>query len=513
MASKIKALLLSAFIALLSLGELPGTAFAAETATIHAQGKFSSGRIVISGAISSGADQWITLAAKGPTGKLLYIDQTTSGADGKFAFEFPRGDRGVYNFVVNGSGAGPYAGTISESSVEDPTDPTDPPVVQPGNGGSGDVGGRPDVWNVSAEQLAQLIAAAGHETVNIDLSAGIRELVLPPGAIAKLQGHALAFKQGDLAVRIGELSALFAGLTDSQLAGATVVFSAERAGTSDVPDSSRADLIFAGDSYHLKLFLRTSDGAELPFSGGTVIVELPYRSSADPAVLGIYRYNEESGQWEYRGGEVDAARHVVTTTLTGFSQYAVMSYDKRFADVPATHWAYAAIRTLSAKYVVFGENETRYAPAREVTRAEFAALLVRLLKLEASGLSAFDDVRSDDWFARDVAAAYEAGIVSGRTDKRFAPRDVITREEMAVMLARSFRPGADVGHSNVTFGDERSLSGWAAAAVRDLAERKLLAGDRQGNFNPKATLTRAEAAQAIYNLQQALAAGRVLPID
>jgi len=510
MVSKLAALLLSGFIALLLLGESPGMASAAETATIHAQGKFVSKSIVISGTISSGADQWITLAVNGPTGKLFYIDQTTSREDGKFAFEFPRGERGDYSFVVNGSGAGPYAGKIAESSGGGPTDP---PVVQPGNGGSGDADDPSAVWHVSAEQLDQRIAAANRGMVNIDLPEGIKELVLPPGAIAKLQGHALVFKQGDLAVRIGELSALFAGVADSRLAGSAVVFSVERVGTADAPDSSNADLIFPSDSYQLQLFIRTGEGLELPFTGGTVYVELPYGESADPALLGIYRYNPEKGKWEYRGGEVDADRRVVTADVSDFGHYAVMGYDKRFADVSATHWAYVAIRTLAAKYIVYGVNDMQYAPAREVTRAEFAALLVRLLKLEASGLSTFEDVRAEDWFAEDVAAAYEAGIISGRTNKQFAPRDVITREEMAVMLARSFRPGADVGHSNVTLGDERSLSGWAAAAVRDLVGRKLLVGDSRGNFNPQATLTRAEAAQAIYNLQQALANGRVLPIN
>lgn len=340
-------------------------------------------------------------------------------------------------------------------------------------------------------------------------------MILPSDAAAKLNGLALVFRQGDLAIRFDKLSAFLAGLSDDQLDGAAIVFSAERTDDGKAPGNFNANLSFAGDSYLLKLFVRTQSGAELPLSGRSAIVELPYRGSADPVVLGLYRYNTETASWTYMGGDAIAAKGVVAGGADSFNsgQYAIMSFDKRFADVPDTHWASQAIRGLAARSIVKGVSEAQYEPARKVTRAEFAALLVRLLKLEASELPTFADVRVNDWFAKDVAAAFKAVIIKGKTDRIFAPGDVITREEMAVMLARAYPVAAAGAQTRTSFKDERDISGWALEAVQAMASRKLLVGDRQGSFNPRATLTRAEAAQAIYNLQQQLVKDRAQTIN
>lgn len=117
MAKALRALLLAGTLLFLLIGESLGTAAAAGQAAIQAQGKFvASDRIVISGSITSGEGQWITLAVHEPSGKLFYINQTTSGAGGQFTFELPRGEQKTYTFSVNGSGADKYTGTIVEST-------------------------------------------------------------------------------------------------------------------------------------------------------------------------------------------------------------------------------------------------------------------------------------------------------------------------------------------------------------------------------------------------------------
>ncbi|RXJ02116.1 S-layer homology domain-containing protein, partial [Anaerobacillus alkaliphilus] len=102
-----------------------------------------------------------------------------------------------------------------------------------------------------------------------------------------------------------------------------------------------------------------------------------------------------------------------------------------------------------------------------------------------------------------VTAAYEAGIVFGRTATTFDPHATITREEMAVMLIRAYeyqaRNKVKVAQPS-TFNDRESVSSWAQAAVDAASQLGLLKGRGNNIFAPKAPMTRAESAQVIANL-------------
>jgi hypothetical protein len=71
---------------------------------------------------------------------------------------------------------------------------------------------------------------------------------------------------------------------------------------------------------------------------------------------------------------------------------------------------------------------------QSVTRAEFTALIVRALGLEATKEAGFQEVDSSEWYTEDVAAAYAAGIVSGRNSDVFAPLGETTRAESAQVI-------------------------------------------------------------------------------
>ncbi|MNJ48725.1 Endo-1,4-beta-xylanase A precursor [compost metagenome] len=116
----------------------------------------------------------------------------------------------------------------------------------------------------------------------------------------------------------------------------------------------------------------------------------------------------------------------------------MLEYNKTFADVREDHWAAQTIKIMSAMLIANGVSDTQFAPDRSITRAEFAALIVRVLGLDAEGASPFADVTAGDWFASSVAAAYQAGIVNGRTETAFAPNQTISREEMAAMIVRAY---------------------------------------------------------------------------
>ncbi len=94
------------------------------------------------------------------------------------------------------------------------------------------------------------------------------------------------------------------------------------------------------------------------------------------------------------------------------------------------------MRTLINKGIMSGYGNNVYLPDKEITRAEFATLVAKALQLPQAD-SNFNDVPKSYGLYDGVSRAFGAGIIKGRSPETFAPNDVITREEMAVMVKQA----------------------------------------------------------------------------
>ena len=225
--------------------------------------------------------------------------------------------------------------------------------------------------------------------------------------------------------------------------------------------------------------------------------------NADPDLVGLYRI-EEDGRLVYVGGTV--RNGAVVADLSQPGKYVALEYERNYDDVAEFHWAYPAIRTLSAKHVLQGVSADRFDPAGTLTRAQLIALIARVtgMKPQVSAPAAFEDVPDDAWYAEAVAAAYEADIVQGKSPTAFAPDDPVSREEAAVILIRTLvavtgRTPPAAGEA-FRYEDEDQISAWALEAVRQARAAGLMRGRADGTFAPGAVMTRAEGAQLIKNL-------------
>ncbi|HZG78219.1 MAG TPA: S-layer homology domain-containing protein, partial [Paenibacillus sp.] len=149
------------------------------------------------------------------------------------------------------------------------------------------------------------------------------------------------------------------------------------------------------------------------------------------------------------------------------------------------------------------------APEAKVTRAQFAALLVRALGLtERTGDGTFADVASGAWYAGAAEAASEAGLATGFEDGTFRPDAAITREQMAVMIGRAIEaagrqaPAASAEGALHAFGDASAISSWARSAVAASAEAGIVRGGADATFRPAGLATRAESAAMLKRLLQ-----------
>ena len=203
--------------------------------------------------------------------------------------------------------------------------------------------------------------------------------------------------------------------------------------------------------------------------------------------------------------ERDGASTTVIIKRTGNSIYAVVQLNKTFADIQG-HWAQADIERLASKMLVKGVSADRFAPERAVTRAEFAALLVRMLGLtETDGAPAFRDVRGTDWYAGAVATAAAAGLIEGYADGTFRPNAPITREQMAVLAKRAIdfvgaKRAAGASEALRRFADAAAISDWAQNAAAVVVSEGIMNGVSQDVFAPQAHVTRAQAAVMLKRL-------------
>ena len=176
----------------------------------------------------------------------------------------------------------------------------------------------------------------------------------------------------------------------------------------------------------------------------------------------------------------------------------------QFQDI-AGHWAQKAIVSAIEKGIFKGVTENSFAPERQMSRAEFITVLGRMSEQATMLREVpFKDVDANAYYAQHVAWGAALGLMKGFEDGTFRPEAKITREQAAVIFANYLKDKKLPEMAMTTFADEESISSWAKAAVKKAAALGLLKGKDGGKFAPKDLLTRAEMAQILDNLSQML---------
>ncbi|KZE78593.1 hypothetical protein AV654_02245 [Paenibacillus elgii] len=191
------------------------------------------------------------------------------------------------------------------------------------------------------------------------------------------------------------------------------------------------------------------------------------------------------------------------------SVYSVIWHPLAFKDVER-HWAQQAVNDMGSRLVVSGVSQGAFHPDQDITRAEFAAILIRGLGLKAKeGVQSFSDVERKDWFAGAVGTAYAYNLISGFEDGTFRPNEKITREQAMTIMARAMTITGLSAKTSPTsepllnsFADARTVSDWAKSGISDALQSGLLSGRSSTELAPKAFITRAEVAVIVRRLLQ-----------
>lgn len=182
-----------------------------------------------------------------------------------------------------------------------------------------------------------------------------------------------------------------------------------------------------------------------------------------------------------------------------------------FKDVKVNGWYSDAVAYAYDNSIFGGTSATTFAPDANMTRAMFVTVLGRMSGVEENkdATTVFTDVKKGQYYTGYVAWANKNGIVNGRTANTFAPNELITREEMCVMLVRYCEYELITLKTNPvvdSFADVTKFSKWSINQI-ETCRRTGLVGGKAVNANggalfvPKGNATRAEVATILYNLR------------
>ena len=204
----------------------------------------------------------------------------------------------------------------------------------------------------------------------------------------------------------------------------------------------------------------------------------------------------------------------ITVTAGGITKTIPVTLSVTYVhtDVPTDHWAYTAVEYCYDHGIVSGISTTEYGANYSICRRDFVLMLYNALgKPAVTGSSSFTDVDSSAYYAAAVTWASSNGLVSGVGEGRFAPDDLVTREQAATILHQampllglsSTEPDLSVLEQ---FADQGQIADYARPHMAALVSQGLLSGTGDG-LSPKGNLTRAEMAALLYRLLTAAEQG------
>lgn len=192
-------------------------------------------------------------------------------------------------------------------------------------------------------------------------------------------------------------------------------------------------------------------------------------------------------------------------TMPDDGYFSITNLHRAYGSLPfvdcQTHWAYSYIYYAYENGMVNGISAAEFSPNTLVSRAQIAVLLARLDGADDTKTYAhpYKDVEDGTWYSWAVGYLYSKGALKDQGDGLFGPDESITREQMVALTSKVF-PYSGTIWRPMNCGDRDQISTYALDAVDGLYNRNVINGDDKGNFNPGSTLTRGEFVTILYRL-------------
>ena len=264
------------------------------------------------------------------------------------------------------------------------------------------------------------------------------------------------------------------------------------------------------DQQNWAVDVKVSDGVDgvLPQSSITVAMN----GDAGQALEG---YDTRNGTFRYYlpgPGETQEATRVTVTAVDASGNIGRASVDidpsgvdHKFNDI-SDYWAADYVDFLYNADITTGYSDGSFRPNQNISRAQFAVMLYRYLKLDENQYAnvslPFADLGSIPAYAIPaVKALYAEGVITGSEKNGqlyFNPGSSLTRAQAAAMIGRTQAKGYAL--ADLTFTDSAQIPAYAAYYIRAMVGQGVINGYSDGSFKPHSNITRGQMAKILYNL-------------
>lgn len=187
------------------------------------------------------------------------------------------------------------------------------------------------------------------------------------------------------------------------------------------------------------------------------------------------------------------------------SMLTVSSSVYAFSDVD-NHWAKDSIEKLSQINIVKGYEDNTFRPDKNMTRAEVATIINRLIGAQKESLKYIPDLDRQSWYSSEIRKSVQTGVIMGDENGYVRPTSYVTREEVVTMLSRAFYVS---GNTTLTenYVDKEEISKWSKDYFATFVNYKYIMGYEDETIRPKAYITRSEFVTLLGRMFNTIAVG------
>ncbi|HHW66605.1 S-layer homology domain-containing protein [Defluviitalea raffinosedens] len=172
-------------------------------------------------------------------------------------------------------------------------------------------------------------------------------------------------------------------------------------------------------------------------------------------------------------------------------------YASAFSDIKG-HWAEETIQSWIDQGLIGGYPDGTFKPKQDITRAEFMSLVNGAFGYKEGTTINYGDVSEEAWYYQAVSVASAAGYIGGYPDNTMKPKNPITRQEVAKIVATIKGLTVDESGTN-SFSDSLAMPAWSKGLIGAVVQEGFMSGYPDGSFKPSNNITRAEAVVTLNN--------------
>lgn len=195
-------------------------------------------------------------------------------------------------------------------------------------------------------------------------------------------------------------------------------------------------------------------------------------------------------------------RKAIITGLVSVSLLTANSFAE-FDDVKVSDWYYSAVNYVKESNIFSGTSENMFEPKNNMTRAMLVQVIFNMAGKPTCEKAIMDDVEAGKWYENAISWAITNNIASGIGENKFAPNNLITKEELITVLYNYAKyKGYDVSVGEDTnilsYEDAFELAEYAYEPMQWACGAGIIVGD-SGRLNHNKPVTRAEVACIMKN--------------